>query len=181
MSVSKFVSRVLVVCVCARASAAAGLTGRPSVHLSSPSSLLKGPPGSQPSPHAQPPPHNTSNPMMGPHGQVSHTATLTHTYTHTVSLLALSVYTRSHLHTWELLVTLAATHLGKMNGVNYMVIYNSLQVLFLYTHTETHIPRTSCRVLLDSRSYVWTLVRVDVIFKGIVQSKMTVNFSFMLF
>ncbi|MGH0118524.1 UNVERIFIED_CONTAM: hypothetical protein FKN15_015202 [Acipenser sinensis] len=35
----------------------------------SPSSLLKGPPGSQPSPHAQPPPHNPSNPMMGPHSQ----------------------------------------------------------------------------------------------------------------
>lgn len=34
------------------------------------SSFLKGPPGSQQSPHAQPPPHNPSNPMMGPHGQV---------------------------------------------------------------------------------------------------------------
>lgn len=33
-------------------------------------SFLKGPPGSQQSPHAQPPPHNPSNPMMGPHGQV---------------------------------------------------------------------------------------------------------------
>uniref|UniRef100_A0A8C2DWU6 Zgc:110158 n=1 Tax=Cyprinus carpio TaxID=7962 RepID=A0A8C2DWU6_CYPCA len=34
-----------------------------------PPGFFQGPPGSQPSPHAQPPPHNTSNPMMGPHGQ----------------------------------------------------------------------------------------------------------------
>lgn len=54
-----------------------------------PSSLLKGPPGSQPSPHAQPPPHNPNNPMMGPHGQVRHT----HTHpslSHTLSPLSLT-------------------------------------------------------------------------------------------
>lgn len=38
----------------------------------------QGPPGSQPSPHTQPPPHNPSNPMMGPHGQVRPTSSLTH-------------------------------------------------------------------------------------------------------
>lgn len=43
------------------------------------SSFLKGPPGSQQSPHAQPPPHNPSNPMMGPHGQVRHKHLLSNT------------------------------------------------------------------------------------------------------
>lgn len=63
-----------------------------------------------------------------------------HTHIHTMSLLAHSVYSRSHLHTWELLVALASTHLGKMNGVNHMVIYNSLSLLksSSYTSTQKH-------------------------------------------